>query len=468
MKLKKNHRREIFQGLIVFFLILVTIVAATQIKTIKDFFSEAAYNPANFYVDAQAMIGNMPRPWRNLAQGGEDHAWRLQPITSQVAALQPEYIRLDHIYDFYDVVTGSPGNLSLDFSKLDLVLNDIRAVGATPFISLSYMPPAISKGDIVDRPVNYSDWQYLTQKTIEHISGRLGFENVYYEVWNEPDLFGSWKYYGEKNYLNLYAASARGAVQAKNTKSFKLGGPATTGLYENWVKALMKFATENQLKLDFISWHRYTNDLDQYKRDMVNVRGWTTEFPKYNGTIEFLITEWGHDSNNNTGYDSRYGAAHTVAAAINLVGTVERAFVFEIQDGSDPNKQNHWGRWGLFTAQTGGSQAKPRYTGLKMLDSLANQRIQVMGQGSMIKGLAAKTDSGNIQIVLANFDPRGTNQEAVPITYQNITPGKYLLKTKYLSGKNATVQVATDAAELRATIPMAANEVAFVELSPQP
>lgn len=468
MGYSRKYKKKIFQAVVVVLLLIVAIIGSLQVGQVKELFSQAAYNPANFYIDAQAIIGNMPRPWRNLAQGGEDHAWRLQPLAKQVSALYPKYIRLDHIYDFYDVVTGSPGNLSLDFSKLDLVLADIRAVGATPFIALSYMPPAISQGSVLDQPVNYADWQYLVQKTIEHISGNQGFDNVYYEVWNEPDLFGSWKYYGEKNYLNLYAAAAQGANQAKNVRSFKLGGPATTALYKNWVESLMQFTTDNQLRLDFISWHQYTNDLDQYKRDMTDARNFAASFPKYDGVIEYLITEWGHDSNNNSGYDSKYSAAHTVAGAINMVGVVDHAFVFEIQDGKDPNGQSNWGRWGLFTATAYGAQAKPRYFGLKMLDSIADQRLQILGQGSMVKGLAAKNDDGNIQVVIANFDPKGINREAVPITYQNINPGNYLVKTRYLSGKTTTIKTTTEITELQTIVAMPPNDVALVELLLQP
>src|SRR5690606_5022795 len=129
-------------------------------------------------------------PWRNLAQGGEDHNWRIGNLTEPVKTLKPEYIRIDHVYDFYDIVQGTPGNITFDWTKFDLIIDDILATGAKPYIALSYMPPAISSGDILAYPVHWSDWQLVVQKTIEHLSGTRKISDVYYEVWNEPDLFG--------------------------------------------------------------------------------------------------------------------------------------------------------------------------------------------------------------------------------------------------------------------------------------
>lgn len=460
----QQKKRLVIQLCGVLLLILAIALSLSQLKVIQNYLPKASSYPANIQIDTTAILGTMPRPWRNLSQGGESHAWRIQPITQQVAALNPEYIRLDHIYDFYDIVSGSPGNLQFDFTKLDLVLGDIKRVGAIPFISLSYMPPALSNGDLTGRPANYEDWSLVVQKTIQHISGTLGFSDVYYEVWNEPDLFGQWKYYGNKNYLDLYAASARGAARAGRVNAYKLGGPATTALYENWTEALLDYAQTNNVRLDFLSWHRYTNDLDQFRTDMSLARELVSQYPRFNGIIEYQITEWGHDSDNNSGYDSRYGAAHTIAGALTMVGVLQRGFVFEIQDGKDPEGKEYWGRWGLLTAPEFGSKSKPRYHALRMLDSIGNQRLQLLGQGSFVKGVAALSEDGAVETVLANFDPRGSNREVVPILYQNIEPGNYQLQTKYLSGQNQTIPLATTAAVLQVVVPMQPNDVAFVKL----
>jgi len=465
-----KSRLKLILGTIPFFLLLAAIALGSwQLKQVREFFGRASGEPANILVDTTAVLGTMPRPWQNLAQGGEDHNWRMSPsVISGVKAIRPEYIRIDHIYDFYDIVQGTSGNLSFNFTKLDAVLDDIKATGAKPYIALSYMPPAIASGDITSKPTRWEDWQLVVQKTIEHISGKRGTADVYYEVWNEPDLFGGWKTYGDKNYLTLYEYAIRGANAANSkVKPFKIGGPATTALYKNWFDALAKHTAEKNLRMDFFSWHRYTNDLDQYKKDMVEVQSWVRAYPQLESTLEFQITEWGHDSDMSPGYDNNYGAAHTVAGAIQMVGTVKRAFVFEIQDGKDPAGQKNWGRWGLFTHQDFGSSTKPRYSALKMLDSIGDQRLQLLGKGSWVKGLAAKGDEGQIQVVLSNFDPNGSHSEIVPITLQNIEPGTYQVTKRFLNGGNQKESLSTTSASLRFQVPMSVNNVSFIEVKKQ-
>lgn len=455
----------ITQFIIIISLLVVVLIGASQIGVLREFFGKATGENANIHVYTSRVLGTYQKPWRNLAQGGEDHAWRIGGITSAVKALNPEYIRIDHIYDFYDVVVGEGGNYSYDFTKLDLVLNDILATGAKPYIALSYMPVQFGNGDIVGKPNNYGDWQTVVQRTIQHVSGTRGISDVYYEVWNEPDLFGGWKYYGDKNYLDLYRSAAVAARNVSGTKPFKLGGPATTGFYKNWSEALIKFASANNLRLDFISWHRYSNNLDAFKDDMLAMRTLAQKYPQYEGQLEYHITEWGHDSENNAGYDTGYSAAHTVAGAIEMVGVVERAFAFEIQDGKDPNGQEYWGRWGLFTHNDFGAKAKPRYFALKMLDRISDQRVQLLGKGTWVKALAAKNpQSGNIEVVLSNFDPRSSHSETVPILFEEITPGNYTIKKELNTGQVITENVATTEARLKTNLFMPTNSVGFVTL----
>ncbi len=447
-------------------LVVAVLVGVSQLPLVREFLSRASGEKANLRVDTQAVIGPMPRPWRYLAQGGESHDWSMKALIPQVKSLNPQYIRLDHIYSFYDIVGGTPGNLTFDFTKLDKILDDIAATGAKPYISLSYMPQVISKSDILDEPQRWDDWSLVIQKTVEHISGTRGTRDVYYEVWNEPDLFGKWHYGGKKNYLTLYSYAVKGANSARGVQPFKIGGPGITALYKNWFDALAKYSIEKNVRMDFFSWHRYNLDIDIFRQDMSDARTWLSSYPQLEPTVELHITEWGHDSNVHPGYDSGYGAAHTVAGAIEMIGIVDKAFVFEIQDGKDPGGKEYWGRWGLFTHQDFGSRTKPRYQGLRLLDRIGNQRLQILGKGTWVKATAARDDLGNTEVVISNYDSKGRNAETVPLRFDNITPGTFTLTKEFLGGRKQTEQVATTAAELQTFVPMTPNSVVFVELAP--
>lgn len=460
----KTKIKAFFQLSMLLVIIGITLVGVSQLKVVREFLSRASGEPANIVIDVTQVIKPVDKPWRNLAQGGEAHDWRMGELVPQVKALKPEYIRIDHVYDFYDIVGGTSGNLTFNFSKLDAILDDIAATGAKPYIALSYMPTVISTGDIISTPKDYNDWSIVVQKTIEHVSGTRGTADVYYEVWNEPDLFGGWKYYGEKNYLTLYGASARGAANAKGVKPFKIGGPAITALYKNWFDALLKYASANNLRLDFFSWHRYNLDIDQYRNDMADLRSWIRNYPQYENKIEFHLTEWGHDSNVHPGYDSNYGAAHTVAGAIEMVGVVERALAFEIQDGKSPEDKEYWGRWGLFTAKEYGAKAKPRYFALRLLNEIEGDQLALLGKGSWVKALATQKDRYTYQIMLANFDIQARHSETVPITLKNLIPGSYTVKKRFSNGQATQETLQVTGTELQTSIFMPVNSVALVEI----
>ncbi len=468
MNYPQNRKTKTYlSGLFFFLTSAVIMVAVFQLDKVKQVISQATGRSAEIIIDTQLIAGPMNRSWQNLAQGGESHSWRMTQISNRVRALNPQYIRLDHIYDFYDIVQGSPGNITFNFSKLDLILNDILATGAKPYICLSYMPPVISKSDIVDAPQHWTDWQLTVQKTIEHISGTLQISDVYYEVWNEPDLFGNWNYYGSKNYLTLYtysALAARDAEQNPNVTQFYLGGAGTTALYKNWFNALVKHTLNNKLKFDFFSWHHYDLDVDSFEKDLINIKAWIARYPHLINQLELHVTEWGLDSELNPAYDSTFGATHTIAGAITFNQLVDRAFIFEIQDGKDPNNQTYWGRWGLLTHQEFGSQPKPRYYSLLFLDKIGNQQLYLTGQGSWVKALAARNDRGNPEFIMVNYDQYFNHTELVPVTFINLSPGTYTLQLEYLDGKTQHISAIISEDKYRAEILMLANAIVYGEL----
>ncbi len=457
-------RKTVFTLVPILFIAVSIVLGVTNLDTIRQLLIGAAGEPANIIVDTQAILGPMPRPWRNLAQGGESNNWRLQPLISQVKALKPEYIRIDHVYDFYEIVSrDGSGRLQYNWTKIDPVVSDILATGAKPYIALSYMPSAIAvNGDIVSKSNNWGEYQQVIQRTIEHFSKERGIEDVNYEVWNEPDLFGKWSI---GNYLMMYSFASRGAQQAaaNGSKAFKFGGPATTALYRNWIKQLLGYVARNNLRLDFISWHRYARNIDSYRNDFSDIKNWLSASPQFSN-VELHITEWGHNSDIDPGYDTSYGAAFTAAVAIEMVGNIQRGFVFEIQDGKGPSE--YWGRWGLFTHGDYGAHAKPRYYALKFIDSNTGpERVSILGKGSWVKGMASH-NGDSTTVVLANYDSAGQHAENVPVTFKSLAGANFVIQQLFLDGRSLRQEVATTAAELQTFGVMAPNSVAAVTITP--
>lgn len=427
-------------GLVVIAVVVFAIPNAVRLA------SKASGVPANLVFNLEGMLGKMPTPWRNLAQGGEESSDMIANVIPEVKALKPEYIRIDHIYDAYKVVSRNGGELVFDWSRLDTAVNSILATGAKPFLSLSYMPEVISKGDIVSPARDWNEWGQVVAATIQHYSGltQKNIDGMIYEVWNEPDLFGKYKTYGDLNYLDMYAASARAAENVRGTNLFEIGGPATTGLYQNWLETLIKYVDKNNLRMDFISWHKYTTDLELFEKDVASARSWAENIPAL-VNLKYYVTEWGFNSENDKGYDERSGAIHLLAASRTMVGTVNRAFVFEIKDG--PGTEKFWGRWGLLTNEKfGAPEKKPRYQAIEFLNNLYPYRLSVSGEGSWIKSLATTNDDGNIRILVANYDPKGTHVESVPMTLENLPKQEFTITRQNFTGEKRSLKVATTSA----------------------
>lgn len=430
-------------------LIIVSIPFSLKLVNQKtNFFNRASDLPANLLIDANNVIEtDKTEVWRNLAQGGEDRTRQLLPIQNEVKALRSRYIRIDHIFDFYSE------------AELDLIIKDITAIGAKPFIALSYMPPSLSStGNTTDLPKDWAEWENLVQKTVERISGRngLNINDVYYEVWNEPDLFGGFKTYGDKNYLELYSHTVRGAVRAGNVNSFKIGGPAVTGFYENWLNRLLVFSQENNLRLDFLSWHRYSKVLSDYDDDF----NASDHFEGY----ETIISEMGPNSENDTVYDSNFSALHLIATTALLEGKVDKIFNFEIKDGIGPEK--YWGRWGMITNEKWGApEIKPRYRAVQFLNNLiGGKTIKVDGSGSFVKSIA-KSNNNKIQVLIVNYDHKGTHAEAIPLKITNLPSNNLKLKRINFNGASSESVLNLESNTYETTLFFEPNSASILELT---
>ncbi len=454
---------------ILLFVVVIGILAVW--KEPLKYLSRATAVKANIVIDSKKIVRRLPYNWKSLAQGGEEQGVRMfENVILPVSALEPRYIRIDHIYDFYNVVgRDNRGQIVLNWQELDATVCDIYRTQAKPFFVLGYMPEALS-GDtsLVSKPKNWEEWAYVVQKTIERYSGRNTrlcgqvtgewFEDIYYEVWNEPDLetFGKWSLYGgEKDYKVLYRYSVLGASRATNVYRFFIGGPATTAAYRNWFQVFLRYVKDNNLRIDFLSWHHYSKNTDDYARDMQNIDSWLSgeEFARYR-ELPRIISEWGYDSNPNPIADTNVGAAHTVSVIRNLIEEhLEMAFAFEVKDGPSP-------RWGILSYE---GQKKPRYHALKMLNKLEGYRLKVNGEGTYVKAIASRWVN-KIVVVLVNYDEVGQNIEAVPVRIVNLDNGTYELTTTRLTGETTKETLTTNNGQIQKTILMDSNSVLTLEL----
>lgn len=428
----------------------------------------ASYQAAALVVDVSQPGGQIGKIWSGVAQGFEklpEADFRLTAATGLLKSVGAKYVRIDHIYDGYGVVSRQDGRLQYDWTKLDAMVSDIVLAGAVPYFSISYMPPAISKGDILDFPNDWGEWGQVVSATVGHYSRdyKGGLNNVIYEVWNEPDLFGGWKMGGAKNYVTLYSTAANAASGVKNAKPFKIGGPATTGFYPAWVTGFYD-KLDSTVRIDFFSWHRYSADVDDFVKDAITAKQMMET--RIARSQDLYISEWGVNPERSAAYDGRWAAAHYLAVNTVLADTnIDLALAFEVMDGAPGDQQLHGG-WGMVTnPKYGAIVKKPRFKAWEMIAKLDGARLPLVGAGTYVSALAAYDATGTIRVLAVNYDEAGKHDEIFPLTVAKISDGTYTVREEYLSGRVLNAEVSVVGGSLKRDISLNASEAILLTIT---
>ena len=465
--LKKHWKPLVLVGLLLLTLPLTIPLA----QRAWEWVTGASYQAAAIVVDSSRDNGPVRPIWQGVAQGFEKKAgedFRLAATTGYMRQVGVKYVRIDHLYDGYGVVSrDGVGRLTYDWSKLDAMVGDIVAMGATPYFSLSYMPDTISNSDILDYPKNWGEWGQVVAATVAHYSRdyRGGLANVIYEVWNEPDLFGGWKAsYSAKNYQQLYTVASNAAVSVRGAKPFQIGGPATTGFYTTWVNGFYD-SLDASVRIDFFSWHRYSTSVQQFVTDAQQAQQLIA--PKIAKAQSIYISESGVSSDKGSQYDGRWAAAHYLAVNIAMEpSVVDMVMPFEIMDDGSGQGQFHGG-WGMLTNPAYGAVApKPRYRAMQMMAQMTGTMLPEAGNGTYVTAMAARDPGGVIKILAVNYDPYATHQELFPLTITNLSDGVYAVSEQYLSGRTVVNDfTVSNNVPLQRQIVLAASDAVFLTVT---
>lgn len=428
----------------------------------------ASYQAAAIVVDTTQPQGPIRRIWDGVAQGfekTEGQDFRMSQTAGLLKSVGAKYVRIDHLYDGYGVVSRTDGKLKYDWTKLDALVADILSSGAVPYFSLSYMPSVISKSDILDFPNDWGEWGQVVAATVGHYSRdyRGGLNNVIYEVWNEPDLFGGWKMGGSKNYVTLYSTAARAADGVRGAKPFKIGGPATTGFYPAWVTGFYD-KLDSSVRIDFFSWHRYSANVSDFVNDVNKAKSMMET--RISRAQDLYISEWGVNPERSSQYDGVWAAAHYLAVNAALEDTnIDMVMPFEVMDGAPGDKQFHGG-WGMLTNPKYGAVAKkPRFRAWEMLAKLNGQKLPHVGDGTYVSSLAASDASGTLRVLAVNYDVAGTHDEVFPITIIGLLDGSYSVKEEYLSGRVLNTSVTVAGGSMRRDISLNQSDAVLLTIN---
>lgn len=171
---------------------------------------------------------------------------------------------------------------SYDFQLTDEYTQTIVNSGAEVFYRLGSKIEHWSKqyGTVV--PADFKKWAVICEHIIRHYTEGWanGFHHkiTYWEIWNEADgiaLNGAqpnWTGTPEE-YYELYVTAA--AHLKKRFPHLKIGGPALSWVeHTEWVEGFLSAIknAEEDVPLDFFSWHEYSCDVAKFSRYAMIIR----------------------------------------------------------------------------------------------------------------------------------------------------------------------------------------------------
>jgi xylan 1,4-beta-xylosidase len=256
-----------------------------------------------------------------------------------------QYVRGHGVLDDDVAVYIGPGNYS--WTNFDRIYDSIIAVGMRPIVELSFMPGALASARTCVTntwyngvcpyscgPGNWTEWVAFIKAIISHCETRYGAAEVrnnwFFELWNEPN----WMYAcggGDNGYLRLYDSTAV-AVSAQDPL-VKLGGPAENGgSSPGFIPTFIQHCRTYNKKLDFITYHRYSNDHDNTSNwdndatDLNNFHKSIVDLCKNNNfTGPILCTEWGSSYTQGRAVHDNEMAASFIAKTVHLINSNDSA-----------------------------------------------------------------------------------------------------------------------------------------------
>ena len=291
---------------------------------------------------------------------------------------------------------------------VDYAIDSLLERGLNPMFTTSFVPSAMASGPVTvfttqghtSPPKDWKQWAAFVRESVQHAVDRYTLDVVrqwYFEVWNEPNLFG-WFWGGTReDFFQLWRTTFH-AIKSVDGR-LRIGGPST-GRAE-WVGELLDFGRTHDCVPDYLTPHIYNNDSTtgdalapfagpQEDRGSKSpnfsigvMRGVRALVDQLGFKGELHWNEWGRSFH---GIDKRREEPAEAAFIVRLLDRVsQEADVFAYWCISDIYDQVGYGReafhggYGLLSLQ---GLRKPAYHAFALLARLGTARVSVPPGGS--------------------------------------------------------------------------------------
>ena len=310
------------------------------------------------------------------------------------------YVDIHKVFPRFSADPEDPKNYF--FKDTDKYIESLREAGCKIIYRLGYSATLSQKHKPhAAPPKDFRKWAAICEHIVAHYTegwadGMINAVDMW-EIWNEPNLKIFWAGTNEE-FLELYRVTAT-RLRARFPEA-KIGGCAFATGNEGLAEEFLAMCHEENLPLDFYSWHRYTNDPSYYG---VLSREIKALLEKYGfGDIPSVLDEWNFNINFGDRVNESYkiikspeGAVFTAAALSEIAASpVDIATYYDYQINIMLKCYN-----GLMDLKCGprGPYVAPTatytvYLYLKKLMSLQNM-IEVEKTSDRLYTLASKKDN---------------------------------------------------------------------------
>lgn len=197
-----------------------------------------------------------------------------------------------NIFPDFDADPNLPA--SYDFALTDFYLKGIVEAGTEVFFRLGNKIEHWIKKYGIYPPKDFRKWAVICEHIIAHYTegwaDGFTWKITYWEIWNEPDGYGFCWMGTPEEFYDLFA------ITAKHLKArfphLKIGGPAVCEYDQPWLDNFFTRMREEQVPIDFYSWHKYAMSVQPVVDDIRLHRALLDRFG-YTKT-ESILDEWNY------------------------------------------------------------------------------------------------------------------------------------------------------------------------------
>jgi hypothetical protein len=186
-------------------------------------------------------------------------------------------------------LNADPANAaSYNFGPTDTLIKNIRDLGADVYFRVGRSN--LSGGNTV--PPDFDKYADIVKHVVMHYNqgwaSGFTYGIRYFEIWNEPDFLPFWAGTGDQ-YHDLYKKIAL-AIKATDSSAL-VGGPANSTFNDKTKLrgSFLQYLRDNQVPLDFYSFHKYTNKSQDPMDYARMARSYRDELDKYGFTNTQIV-----------------------------------------------------------------------------------------------------------------------------------------------------------------------------------